>query len=223
MPDLRGKRALVTGGTRGIGLATARALASAGARVALTWFKSRSDAASMNKKRTEMAQAMREEGITTPVPPGCLLMFLQMPIFVGLYSALQNSIELRHQGWLWVKDLGAPDYLWHMPFKLPFFGEYFNLLPILMTIVWALQSKMSQQLQNTAIMDEQQRMTMKMMQWMPVMFGVMFYNGPSGLVIYWTVSTLISVFEYRFFKAAREAAIAKATTAIRDKSAPRSA
>ncbi len=44
VPDLRGKRALVTGGTRGIGLATARALATAGARVALTWFKSRTDA-----------------------------------------------------------------------------------------------------------------------------------------------------------------------------------
>jgi YidC/Oxa1 family membrane protein insertase len=113
-----------------------------------------------------------------------------------------------------MQDLSAPDHLFKLPFTLPFLGEWFNLLPILMTVVWWLQSRLSMKLQDTGAMSDQQRMSMKMMAYMPIIFGVMFYNGASGLVLYWTVSTFVSVIEFVVFRKAREAAVEKAKASV---------
>jgi YidC/Oxa1 family membrane protein insertase len=111
---------------------------------------------------------------------GCLPLFLQLPIFWALFTTLRNAYELRHAEWiLWVKDLSASDSLFYM-------GTIsFNLLPLIMGLGMFLQQKMT-----TAISDPTQR---KMMYIMPVIFTLMFWGFPSGLVLYWLTNSVISM------------------------------
>ena len=62
---------------------------------------------------------------------GCLPALIQLPIFVGLWQALNNSVSLRHASFLYIEDLSAPDMLFRFPATVPFLGDYFNLLPFL--------------------------------------------------------------------------------------------
>ena len=77
-----------------------------------------------------------------PMASGCLPVFLQLPIFIGLYQALQTSVDLRMAGFLWIDNLAAPDQLFRMPFSLPFLGADFNLLPLI-TVVLLTSSRSS--------------------------------------------------------------------------------
>ncbi|MDQ3229488.1 MAG: membrane protein insertase YidC [Pseudomonadota bacterium] len=99
---------------------------------------------------------------------GCLPVLLQMPIFLALYWVLLESVELRQAPWiLWIQDLTARD---------PFF-----ILPVLNAVVmWA-----TQRLSPAVGMDPMQQ---KMMQIMPLVFGVMFAFFPAGLVLYWVTN-----------------------------------
>ncbi|MBN1794219.1 MAG: membrane protein insertase YidC [Candidatus Omnitrophica bacterium] len=122
---------------------------------------------------------------------GCLPMLLQMPIFIALYRTLLRSIELKGASFLWIKDLAEPDRLFPLPFGTRF--GYFNLLPVMMALAMFLQQKLSQGASGRQ-MDPNQRQLMIMM---PLLFGFLFYNFPSGLVLYWLTSTLtMIVFSY---------------------------
>jgi YidC/Oxa1 family membrane protein insertase len=104
---------------------------------------------------------------------GCLPMLLQIPIFIALYQALLPAIELRHTPFFLIwSDLSASDYT--------------LILPILMGISMFVQ----QNLTPTPTMDPTQA---KIMKWMPVMMVLFFLNMPSGLVLYWVVSNIISI------------------------------
>ena len=116
---------------------------------------------------------------------GCLPMLLQFPIFVALYQALWNAVELWGASFLWIKDLSLPDTIAHLPFMIPFLGNGVNLLPLLMT-----GATIGQQVMTPTTGDKQQQ---QMMYLMPVMFLFIFYNMPSGLVLYWFVSQLIGM------------------------------
>jgi len=110
---------------------------------------------------------------------GCLPMVLQIPIFIALYQALLPAIELRHSPFIfWLTDLSAPDYT--------------LILPLLMGISMFMQ----QALTPTPTMDPTQA---KMMKWMPVMFIFFFLDMPAGLVLYWVVSNVISIFQQMLF------------------------
>ncbi len=116
---------------------------------------------------------------------GCLPMLLQMPIFIALYQVIIRSVELKGAGFLWIKDLSMPDSL-RLPFVLPFVGNRINLLPILMIGAMFLQQKFANPMAKTQ--DEQARILSFIM---PIMFGVIFYNLPSALVLYWFINTVI--------------------------------
>ncbi len=118
---------------------------------------------------------------------GCIPMLLQMPIFFALYQTFMRSIELKSQGFLWIKDLSGPDAVFKLNFKLPIIGDSLNLLPILMVLAMFFQQRLS----GAGIKEqtEQQRIMGIMM---PVMFGFIFYNLPAGLVLYWLISTVFS-------------------------------
>lgn len=104
---------------------------------------------------------------------GCLPILLQMPIFIALYWVLMESVELRHAEFaLWITDLSVKD---------PYY-----VLPLLMGASMFLIQKMSP----TTVSDPMQK---KMMMLMPVIFTFMFLSFPSGLVLYWLVSNLISI------------------------------
>jgi YidC/Oxa1 family membrane protein insertase len=99
---------------------------------------------------------------------GCLPVFLQMPIFLALYWTLLESVELRHAPWIgWIQNLTAPD-------------PYFILPVINITVMW-----LTQKLTPMVGMDPMQQ---RMMQLMPLVFGVMMVFFPAGLVLYWVTN-----------------------------------
>ena len=119
---------------------------------------------------------------------GCLPMILQMPVFIALYNTLSRSVELKNAPFLWIRDLSMPDAFFHLGFSMPFLGSTINLLPILMIGAMILQQKMSQ-LTTGSGQTEQQKLISGIM---PVMFGFIFYSLPSGLVLYWLTSTVVT-------------------------------
>lgn len=134
------------------------------------------------RQSQEMAKLMKETG-WNPLG-GCLPMVLQIPVFIGLYYALQSSISLRHAPFmLWINDLSSPETLFTVPgLELPI-----RVLPILMCISMVVQQKLTPM---TTMDPMQQRMMLVMM---PLMFGFLFYTFPSGLVLYWFVSNLLAI------------------------------
>jgi len=129
--------------------------------------------------RQKMSQATMEMYKKEKVNPagGCLPLLIQMPIFLALYWVFLESVELRHAPFtLWLQDLSAQD---------PFY-----ILPLLMGVSMFIMQKM----QPMTIQDPMQQ---KIMQYMPVMFTVFFFWFPSGLVLYWLVSNLISIVQMK--------------------------
>jgi len=125
---------------------------------------------------------------------GCLPMLLQMPIFVALYQALTKSLELRGANFLWIRDMSSPDAI-PLPFTLPLIGSSINILPLIMVGAMVLQQKISTKTMGGAVTDEQKQQQKMMLVIMPIMFGFIFYNMPSGLVLYWVVNTALTIVE----------------------------
>ncbi len=125
----------------------------------------------------------REQGVN-PLA-GCLPMFVQMPIFIALFTVLRGAVELRFAPFLWIADLSEPEGL--LAGVLPFPQGGLNILPLAMTGTMILQQRLT-----PSAGDPQQQ---KMMQFMPVMMLFIFYSMPSALVLYWTVSQLLSVLQ----------------------------
>ncbi|MCB9890601.1 MAG: membrane protein insertase YidC [Planctomycetes bacterium] len=147
----------------------------------------------MNK---ELMAFQREHKLFPPLM-GCLPMFLTMPVFIGLFTMLRASFELRHQPFLlWIKDLSLPDRAMHLGITdLPLLGnglEYLNVLPLIMAVLWGL-NMFGQPLPE----DPQQRSMQRMMRFMPFVFVIFLYNYASGLALYMCVSALWTLFEQR--------------------------
>ena len=103
-------------------------------------------------------------------------MLLQFPFFLGFYNVLTVAIEMRGAEWLWVSDLSSPEHL------------QIRVLPIAMiaTQFWM------QSMTPTPSADPAQ---MRLMKFMPLMFGVIFYGFSSGLVLFWLTGNLVGVFQ----------------------------
>lgn len=148
------------------------------------------------KDPTKMNREVMELYRRNKVNPmgGCLPMVAQIPIFIAFYQVLNETIELKGAPFLlWIHDLSAPDRLFNFPMEIPFVGSAFNLLPLLMigSMVW--QQKLTPQMNSSP---EQA----KMMQFMPIMMGVFFYQMPSGLVLYWFVNNMLTIFHQLVIK-----------------------
>jgi YidC/Oxa1 family membrane protein insertase len=126
------------------------------------------------EQNQEVMALYKKEGVN-PVG-GCLPMIIQLPFLYAFYRVLYIAIELRHAPWLWVTDLSAPE-------TLPI-----HLLPIVLIITQFLTQKMTPQ----AGVDPNQQ---KMMMFMPLIFGFMFYSFPSGLVLYYLTSNLVGILQ----------------------------
>lgn len=123
---------------------------------------------------------------------GCLPMLLQIPVFIAFYQVLNETIELKGSEFIWwIHDLAQPDRLATLPFSIPLVGDSFNLLPLLMlgSMVW--QQKLTPQMATSP--EQKQIMTL-----MPIMFGFMFYQMPSGLVLYWFVNNMLTIIHQVF-------------------------
>ncbi|MFA4843263.1 MAG: membrane protein insertase YidC, partial [Candidatus Omnitrophota bacterium] len=125
---------------------------------------------------------------------GCLPILLQMPIFIALYQALMKSIELRNATFLWIRDLSSPEAI-PLPMSFPIIGDSINILPLIMVAAMVIQQKLSTASSGGAITAEQKQQQKVMLIVMPIMFGFIFYNMPSGLVLYWVVNTVLTIVE----------------------------
>ena len=125
---------------------------------------------SPQQMQQEMMRIYREEKVN-PMG-GCFPIMIQIPVFIALYWVLLSSVEIRHAPWiLWITDLSAKD---------PFF-----ILPLLMTLSSLLQTAL-----NPVPPDPMQA---KMMWFMPLIFSVMFFMFPAGLVLYWLTNNILSI------------------------------
>jgi YidC/Oxa1 family membrane protein insertase len=131
----------------------------------------------------------------------CWPMLLQLPIFMGLYFSLQESVHFRLADFLWIKSLSAPDMCFYWSEQIPvlstpdtqsgfwgffYLGPYFNILPIL-----AVTGMMYQQMQTMAPpTTDEQATQQKMMRFMSIVMGIMFYKVAAGLCIYFITSSL---------------------------------
>jgi YidC/Oxa1 family membrane protein insertase len=134
--------------------------------------KSRTDADQRTKMNTEMMALYQKEGINPMA--GCLPLVLQLPILWGFYNLLSNAIELRGAPWiLWIHDLSEKDPTY--------------VLPIFMTATMFLQTYLT-----PATGDPAQR---RMFLIMPLVFGFLFKDFPSGLVLYWLVQNILTIIQ----------------------------
>ncbi len=136
---------------------------------------------------------------------GCLTLLLQLPVFMGLYYALQESIHFRLAGFLWIDNLAAPDMLLWWGESIPiisnpdsmggigYLGPYLNLLPVCAVALMLVQQKMM----TPPAADEQQAMQQSMMKYMMIIFGFLFYKLAAGLCLYFIVSSLWGLAERR--------------------------
>src|SRR5439155_14801689 len=156
-----------------------------------------------------MSELYRRHGINPAAGlSGCLMLFAQMPVFLGLYFALQESFFFRLERFLWIRNLTAPDMLIWWGENIPwisdpasqggllYLGPYFNILPVLAVTLMVIQ----QQMMTPPTADEQMQQTQKMMKWMMIVFGLMFYKMPSGLCTYFIATTLWGFFERKLSK-----------------------
>lgn len=124
--------------------------------------------------RAKMNQAMMELYKQEKINPlgGCLPIVVQIPVFIALYWVLLASVEMRNAPWIgWIQDLASPD---------PYY-----ILPLIMAGTMFLQTKL-----NPTPPDPMQA---KMMMIMPLVFSVMFFFFPAGLVLYWLVNNIYSI------------------------------
>jgi YidC/Oxa1 family membrane protein insertase len=171
------------------------------------------------KARSEAQQELFRKHNYNPLS-GCLVVFIQLPVFIGLYRSLMVDIELRDAPLIlpavrWCSNLAAPDMLFNWSPIMPGFmsfivngpglfwlGPYFNILPILTIILFIWQQKKFM----PPAADEQAAMQQKIMQYMMIFMGVLFFKVASGLCIYFIASSLWSLAERKFLPKSSHAA-----------------
>jgi YidC/Oxa1 family membrane protein insertase len=122
---------------------------------------------------------------------GCLPLVLQMPVFIALFNVLKYTIQLRGAPFFgWITDLSQQDVLFKFPISLPFIGNSFSLLPILMGVAMLLQTKIGGSITGSP---GSQATPKSMNTILPIVFTFLFYSMPSGLVLYWLVNTVLSI------------------------------
>ena len=112
---------------------------------------------------------------------------IQIPVFIAAFDMLAENIALHEVAFLWIQDLGKPDRLTELPFVLPFFGGWLNLLPFLMTGLSMLAAWLQADVTLSADLQRQQSIRLYLLS---AAFFVLFYTFPAGMVLYWTSSNL---------------------------------
>lgn len=114
-------------------------------------------------------------------------LMIQIPVFIAAFDMLAENIALHEIAFLWISDLAKPDQLAELPFVLPFFGGWLNLLPFLMAGLSVTAAIMQREETLSADLQKQQS---KRLYLMSATFFVLFYTFPAGMVLYWTSSNL---------------------------------
>jgi len=160
------------------------------------------------EERTRKQQELFRKHNYNPLA-GCLVMFVQLPIFIGLYRSLMVDVELRQAPLFgsairWCSNLSAPDMLWYWKGVIPAFftdgnaiyvlGPYLNVLPLMTVVLFLMQQKMFM----PPPADDQAAMQQKIMKFMMIFIGLLFFKVASGLCLYFIVSSLWGLGERQF-------------------------
>ena len=124
------------------------------------------------QQNEEMMALYKKHGVN-PLG-GCMPMLLQLPFFIGFYNVLTVAIEMRHASWLWVADLSSPEQL------------AIRVLPLAMILTQFWQQSMTP----TPSADPAQ---MRLMKFMPLMMGFIFYGFSAGLVLFWLTGNIVGI------------------------------
>jgi YidC/Oxa1 family membrane protein insertase len=155
------------------------------------------------EKKTRATQELwRKHGVNPA--SGCLPVFIQIPIFMGLYRALATDVALREAPLFssairWCSNLAAPDMFWNWSNVLPRFfsspegwlGPYLNIFPLVTIGLFLWQQKLFM----PPAVDEQQKMQQQVMNYMMWFMALMFFKVPSGLCLYFIASSLWGIAE----------------------------
>jgi YidC/Oxa1 family membrane protein insertase len=154
------------------------------------------------EKRAKAQQELFKKHNYNPLG-GCWMMFVQLPIFIGLYRCLSVDINLRQasliSGVEWCSNLAGPDMMfawpeffsWNVFTELGMLGPYFNILPMFTVALFIVQQKLF----TPPATDDQSRMQQTMMKYMTLFIGVMFFKVAAGLCLYFIASSLWGIAE----------------------------
>src|SRR5574344_208963 len=125
---------------------------------------------------------------------GCLPMVFQFIVLFAMYNLFNNYFEFRGAMFIpgWIPDLSTGDHVYTLGFNIPFIGNQIRLLPIIYVISQLLFGKITQNGGTAAAGTSATQMKI-MMYGMPIIFFFIFYNAPSGLLLYWTISNVIQL------------------------------
>lgn len=144
-----------------------------------------------DKLNMEMSKLYKESGYN-PLS-GCLPLLLQFPLIFAMYNLFNNYFEFRGAMFIpgWIPDLSIGDIV-PLPGNLPVLGSQIHLLPIIYLASQLLFGKITQSSAAAGGNNTQMKI---MMYGMPIMFFFIFYNAPAGLLLYWTVSNILQLFQ----------------------------
>ncbi len=135
------------------------------------------------KQQEEMMKIYKETGVN-PIG-GCLPMFLQYPIIIALYQFLPQTIQLRHESFLWADDLSVPDAVLQLPFEIPIYGDYVAGFTVLMGLAMVVQMRV----QATPGSGAQAKVFMYLM---PGFIFFIFNQFAAALSLYYLVYNIVS-------------------------------
>jgi len=156
------------------------------------------------KLAQEQMQLWRKRG-ANPMS-GCLMpLLIQLPVFFALFGALRTTVDIRKASFLlWITDLSKPDLLFEIPVTLPIIANAIRVLPLLSGALMLTSQIISQRhsapVANDPKAQEQQKMQKSMMFMMSIIFPIMLYHWASGLMLYWTVSSLWGIAEQKLIR-----------------------
>jgi len=146
------------------------------------------------KLNQETAALYKEAGVS-PLG-GCLPLLIQFPILIAFYGLLNKHFELRGAMFIpgWIPDLSVPETIITLGFSIPVLGSEIHLLPILYTVSMILSMSLTNA-QNKSVASQGTGMMKFMTYGMPIFFFFVLYSAPSGLLLYWTVSNVLSIIQ----------------------------
>lgn len=147
------------------------------------------------KLQMEMAKIYKEANYNPA--SGCLPMIFQMLVLFAMYNMFNYKFEFYQAMFIpkWIPDLSAGDSVYKFGFSIPFLGNQLRLLPIIYVVTQLFFGKITQYGGSTAGQNQNAASMKFMMYGMPIMFFFLFYNAPSGLLIYWIVSNLFQMIQ----------------------------
>lgn len=122
---------------------------------------------------------------------------IQIPVFFAAYHALSEHYSLCQVSFLWMKDLAVPDHAFILPFAIPLLGKYLNILPFVMTSITFASSWVHHDASLSAELRKSQRNNLY---FMALLFFVLLYTSPAGMVIYWTMNNFLALLSSIYHK-----------------------